>query len=483
MTKQSSAVATPRIAMLPTGVAGFDEILGGGFPAHSLYLIQGLAGSGKTTLACQVGFMQAHRGGKVLILTLIAETHGKMLNHLSNFSFFDENLVGDRITFFSAYSELAKGGLRELLKFITVTMAEQRPDLMIIDGFRSVRESSASDLALSEFMLSLNSLVATMCCTTFLLSPTEGNVADSENTLVDGLIELSQYEEGLQLVREIKVFKIRGGKHLLGRHVFEVAEGGVVIYPRLEAVSTLANGMPLVSNERLSYGVDGWDKLTGGGVIAGSTTNLLGNPGVGKTLMGLHFLHDGLRAGERCLLVGFYESAPRLLEKARSAGMDLAPYLADGSLEIIWHAPLEVLVDRLAHQVLHNVERRQVRRLFIDGVDGLRAVILHLGRSRSFLAAFVNELRCRNVTTFFSQELPYFAEARSQIELSASMLYENIILLRYVELDGTSRRQINVLKLRDSTHDAGSHYLQVSEHGLAILGRVGDVAAPSGRNG
>jgi circadian clock protein KaiC len=224
-----------RIPLLNTGVAGLDSILGGGFPAHSMYLIQGLAGSGKTTLACQIGFHHAHQGKKVLILTLIAETHGKMLNHLSSFSFFDEQLVGDRIVFHGAYGDLLRGGLRELLKSITATLATQHPDIMIIDGFRTVREAKPSDLALSEFMLSLNSLVSTMECTTFLLSPTEGNVADSENTLVDGLIELSQYECGLQLIREIKVFKLRGSKHLLGRHVFEVGEDGVALDSELTA--------------------------------------------------------------------------------------------------------------------------------------------------------------------------------------------------------------------------------------------------------
>ncbi|WP_296001157.1 ATPase domain-containing protein, partial [Rugamonas sp.] len=190
-----------RNRLLRTGIPGFDDILDGGFPAHSVYLIQGLAGSGKTTLACQIGFHHAHDGKKVLILTLIAETHNKMLTHLSNFSFFDEQLVGERIIFFSAYPDVLRGGLRELLKSIAAILAEHGPDIMIIDGFRTVREATPSDMALSEFMLSLNALVSTMACTTFLLSPTEGNIADSENTLVDGLIELNQYEEGMQLIR------------------------------------------------------------------------------------------------------------------------------------------------------------------------------------------------------------------------------------------------------------------------------------------
>ncbi|MBV7535873.1 recombinase RecA [Duganella sp. sic0402] len=470
--------SSQRIPLLRTLVPGLDEILGGGFPAHSLYLIQGLAGSGKTTLACQIGFQHAHQGKKVLILTLIAETHGKMLNHLSNFSFFDEALVDERILFIGAYTDLLRGGLRELLKSIAATLAEQRPDIMIIDGFRTVREAKPSDLTLSEFMLSLNSLVSTMECTTFLLSPTEGNQADSENTLVDGLIELSQYERGLQLIREIKVFKLRGSKHLLGRHVFEVGQDGVAVYPRLEAVSTLSAAMPSVSRERLGFGISGWDRLTNGGVAKGSTTALLGNPGVGKTLMGLHFILEGLRQGESALIVGFYESPQRLLEKARSVGIELQPYFANGALQIIWHPPLEVLVDSLTQGLLENISRRKVSRMLLDGVDGLREIVMHEGRWRAFLAAFVNALRMRNVTTFFTQELPYFGHGQMENDAAASILFENIILLRYVDVAGINLRQIGVLKLRENSYDAANHVLLISDQGMSIDGPVPPIVPP-----
>lgn len=471
--------STQRIQLLNTHVPGLDEILGGGFPAHSLYLIQGLAGSGKTTLACQIAFEHAHQGKKVLILTLIAETHGKMLNHLSNFSFFDESLVGERISFIGAYSDLLKGGLRELLKSIAATLAGQRPDIMIIDGFRTVREAKPSDLALSEFMLSLNSLVSTMACSTFLLSPTEGNVADSENTLVDGLIELGQYERGLQLIREIKVFKLRGSKHLLGRHVFEVGEDGIAVYPRLEAVSSASAATPPVARERLGFGIAGWDHLTNGGVARGSTTALLGNPGVGKTLMGLHFIHEGLQRGEPALIVGFYESPQQLLEKARNVGLDLQSYFDSGALQIIWHPPLEVLVDSLARDVLENIAARKVTRMLLDGLDGLSDIVLHEGRSRAFLSAFVNRLRVLNVTTFLTQELPYFGNAHVQNETAASVLFENIILLRYVNVDGINLRQIGVLKLRENGYNAANHVLLISSQGMSIDGPAPPTVLPA----
>jgi circadian clock protein KaiC len=458
-----------RMSLLSSGVPGFDEVLGGGFPRHSLYLIQGLAGSGKTTLACQIGFDHAAKGEKVLILTLIAETHGKMLNHLSNFSFFNEELVGQNILLFGGYNELAKGGLDALLKLITDMLATHGANILIIDGFRSVRNSSPSTIGLSEFMLSLSSLVSSMECTTFLLSPTEGNIADSENTLVDGLIELSQHEKGMQLIREIKVFKIRGAKHLLGRHVFEVGPDGIVVYPRLEAISTANRTHDSVSDVIVGFGIPGWNKVTGGGVIKGSTTELLGNPGVGKTLMGLHFIYEGLQSGEHCLIVGFYESPPRLIAQAHNINIDLAKFMDNGQLQIIWNPPLEISVDALAHQVLENIGQRNVSRLLVDGIDGLLDIIMHVGRSRSFLTAFVNELRTRQVTSFFTRELPYVGNLVESCESGpSSILYENIMLLQYVQINGVNRRQIAVLKLRQNSYDSANHIMLISDNGVSI---------------
>jgi circadian clock protein KaiC len=471
------------ITLLPTGIPGLDQILGGGLPAYRLHMIQGLAGSCKTTLACQMAFEQARNGSKVMVLTLIAESHAKLIQHLANFSFFDEGMIGDRIEFFGGYSSLSKGGLRELLNFISSSLTNSRPDMLIVDGFRSVRDTPPSDLSLSEFMHMLNSLVSTMGCTTVLLSPVQGNLPESENTLVDGLIELSQHEEGLRLVREIKVFKVRGAYHLLGKHMFEVTPDGVVVYPRLEAVASRANRAPGTLKSYARFGIGEWDAMTGGGVCAGSITSLIGHPGVGKTIMGLHFIHEGLREGEPCLILGFYESPERLLQKARSVGLPMSDEHESDKLRILWRLPLEVLMDQLAQELLADIDRRGVRRLFIDGIEGFHSIAAHSDRIRSFVVALVNELRVRNVTTFITQELPYLRESVGQSDATGSMLYENIMLLKYVEQGGINRRLISVLKMREHSYDPSHHLMQISDRGITISRAISSSATDAGTSG
>lgn len=453
--------------MLQTCVSGLDVVLGGGLPAGSLYLIQGLAGSGKTTLACQIGFNHARQGKKVLVLTLLGESHAKMINHFRNFSFFDEAVIGKEMLFFSAYASLVKGGLRDLLQIIITTMSDHMPSILIIDGFRSVRNARATDLALAEFMHSLNSLVSSMGCTTFLLSPVEGNVTDSENTLVDGVIELGQHQQGMGVIRELQLFKVRGAKHLLGKHVFEVKQEGVLVYPRFEALATSGEAPP-AQQARLSVGIPSWDARIGGGIISGSVTCLLGSPGVGKTIMGLHFIADGLKRGEKCLIVGFHEPPESLVQKARSVGLELQAHIDDASLDIMWQLPLEILIDDLASRLLHNIRVRGVSRLLIDGVEGLSNLIMHPERSRSFLVALTNELRLHRVTVYVTEQLHYFKKSSPAAEPSSSALYENIMLLEYFASGDVNHRQIAVMKLRENGYDGANRLMTISARGIEV---------------
>ena len=188
--------------------------------------------------------------------------------------------------------------------------------------------------------------------------------------------------------------------------------------------------------------------------------------------MGLHFIEQGLREKENCLILGFHESPPRIVEKAKRVGIDFTKSLEDGSLELIWNLPLEILVDDLINRLFENVDRRKVTRLFIDGVEGFSDILMHPERGRSVLVALVNELRARNITTIFTQELPYFKESFAPADSSASVLFENMMLLKYIEIGHVNYRQISVMKLRENGYDPANHIMTISDSGISIDGTV-----------
>ncbi|HEY2609027.1 MAG TPA: ATPase domain-containing protein [Paraburkholderia sp.] len=451
-----------------TGVPGFDEILGGGLVSGGVYLLEGMAGAGKTILSSQIGFHRVRQGEKVLYMTLIAESHDKLLGHLKGLSFFDASAVAQQMLFVSGYHELMQDGLDGFLKLIASSIYDYRPSLMIIDGFRSAREFSETELSLSKFIHELNALVAAMDCTTLLLAPLSGNESHPEHTLVDGLIELNRYHDGMRRSREIEVHKMRARNHLMGKHFFRIGESGLLMFPRLEAQCAAQPG-PVDLKARLGFGVPQLDKLLGGGFAQGSTTTLIGPSGVGKTLLCLQFLAAGLARGERCVYLGFYEGPQRLVGKAEAVSIPLTEAWQDGRLIVDWQPAIELAVDEIASKALATVKQTGATRIVIDGVEGFRDSALRTERFGLFLNALLHQLREAAVTTLVTEELPLYSDAGHARSVRVSALTENLVLLRYAETDGSLRRMISVVKQRESAHDTSLRELSISSQGLDVL--------------
>jgi circadian clock protein KaiC len=451
-----------------TGVPGFDEILGGGLVSGGVYLLEGMAGAGKTILSSQIGFHRVRQGEKVLYMTLIAESHDKLLAHLRGLSFFDETAVAQQMLFVSGYHELMQEGLDGFLKLIASSIYDYRPSLMIIDGFRSAREFSETELSLSKFIHELNGLVAVMDCTTLLLAPLSGNEPHPEHTLVDGLIELNRYSDGMRRAREIEVHKMRARNHLMGRHFFRIAESGLLMFPRLEAQCAQPPG-PVDLKARLGFGLPHLDRLLGGGFAQGSTTTLIGPSGVGKTLLCLQFLAAGLARGERCVYLGFYEGPQRLIGKAEAVSIPLADAWRDGRLTIHWQPAIELAVDEVAACALAAIKQTGATRIAIDGVEGFRDSALRPERFGLFLNALMHQLREAAGTTLVTEELPLYADPGHGRSVRVSALTENLVLLRYAETDAGLRRMISVVKQRESAHDTSLRELSISSEGIDVI--------------
>ncbi|AKJ27358.1 ATPase domain-containing protein [Caldimonas brevitalea] len=464
--------------LLPTGVQGLDTLLGGGLPVGGLYMVEGVGGAGKTVLAAQTGFRLAAQGHQVLFLTLIAESHGKLLRHLASLSFFDARVVGREFVLLNAFNDLESGGPDALLALVGASLNEHRPALLILDGFRTVRGMVERDVDLAKFLHRLSSLSTATGCTTLLLTPAAGVGSEAEHTVVDGVLELSQFHHSFRTTRLLQVYKLRGRPHLLGQHVFAITRQGVEVYPRLEGQRRSEVAAAPANPEPLELGATLLGQITRQGIRRASITHIVGPPGAGKTLMGLEFLAEGLRRGEKCAVLGFYESPERLLARGDRAGMQLSQAVASGGLSVLWHAPIELSLDRLALELFDDITARGVQRVFIDGLDGLLAGAPHPERAQPFMAALTNELRIRGVTTCMTQELAFLDQLGGPVRrLYMSPLYENIVWMRYDAARAQMRRLVSLLKLRESPYDPVIWQFHIAETGFVLDGPADDPPA------
>ena len=449
-----------------TGIIGLDSVLDGGLVSGATCLVLGPPGSGKTTLGNQVAFHHAQGGGHVLFVTVLAESHERMLRRLSTFEFFDRALIGTHLHYLNLLDTLDEEGLDGLLAVVRREIRARAATLLVVDGIALVEELAASRVELRRFVSRLQVATGLAGCTTLLLGGYAYTELPPAATQSDGILVFDAHSVEGREQRTMRVVKFRGAEHLLGRHDFSLTGAGIEVYPRLEALA----GRMRVSEEtsdRLSLGVEGLDAMYGGGLLPGSSTLILGTPGSGKTIVGLHFLAAGVDRNERGMIATFHENAEELANTP-STSPALARALSDGQVEVFWTAPLEFSPDAWAWELLERVRRHRPTRLFIDGVSDLELNLSTI-RMAPFLTAITNELRRCGVTTLGTIEIDAFVSNELSSPVPAiSAMVDNGILLRHVEIRSRLRRLVSALKARQTETDPEIREFMIGPSGMEV---------------
>ncbi len=457
---------------LSTGVAGLDVVTRGGLLRGGIYIVQGRPGAGKTILANQMAFHHARSGGRVVYATLLAETHGRLLQQIRPLAFFDEEAVGRDIQYLNALDAVTEGGLKGLLKLVRGMVRDHEASLLVLDGMVTAAQLASSDLEYRTFIRELQTWVSVVECTVLLV--TSGGIGaegSPEHTMVDGIVELMSERIRMRLLRMIAVTKFRGGGVVEGEHTYVIGEQGIRVFPRLEA-EELSDGGP--KGDPRATGIPGLDPLVGGGFLPGSTTLLLGSSGAGKTIFGMQSLSHAADRGERVLHYSFYESRAALLTKAKRLGLHYAKHLDDGRLSIVWQKPAEPLLDVVVYDLLEHIDRTKATRVFIDGFVGFRTTAIP-GRVSTVFSAVSEELQRRSVTTLISDETrELFIHDVAVPTENVSAIFHNILFVRQIEElhDGVGvlRHAMWIMKTRDTPHDHRAFAFDITDGGLRVAG-------------
>ncbi len=462
------------IGQLPTGVAGLDEILGGGLPEYSFNILAGAPGCGKTTLAHQLMFANATPERPALYFTVLGEPAIKMLRYQQQYTFFEHAKMDGAIRFINLSQIVLDQDLGAVLDAIVKEVEASQPGVVVVDSFRTVVRkvlNNASEVELQGFVQRLALHLTSWQATTFLIGEyVEGELRDNPVfTVADGLIWLYQSVERNSIVRKMQIMKLRGQESVPGLHTFRITEHGLQTFPRTFGL-TNNKSEHVKGRRRLSTGVPKLDDLMGGGIPEGDSLLVAGPSGGGKTVLGIQFIAEGLVQGEPGIVAMFEELPDEFMQRSASFGYDLSKNLKDGSLKLIYLRPLDLSVDETVNEIVNAVKEIGCKRLVIDSLVGFEMALAPDFRSdfRESLYRMIGALTRLGVTIISTVEVEENFTSMGLSNFTISFLADDIVRLRYASINGQLRKIMMVVKMRRSKHSIDMCAYEVTSKGLAI---------------
>ena len=448
---------------LLSGSGRLDAILGGGLPGNAIHLIAGAPGSGKTILAEQYAFANATAERPAVYLSTVSEPLDKLVRFGQTLEFFDLASVGERVFFESLGEDLEEGGLPRTLERLRAVLRERHPGILIIDSFKALAAYAATHRDFRSFLFELASDTSAVAGSSFWLGEYDLDTisGEPEAAVADSILALGYRQSGERSSRLLEVIKLRGSNYLSGRHAYRISATGLSVFPRL-ADSVDASNYDLGA-ERASTGIDALDQMLTDGYWPGSSTLCAGPSGIGKTLMGLHFIVAGASAGEPGIIASLQENPTQLTRVARAFGWTL-----DDSVTMMYRSPVDLYVDEWIYELLDAIDRLGAKRVLIDSLtDVLFASGDEIG-FREYMYSLIQRCSRTGVSLFMTTELPDLFTVNRLSEYGVSHLSDNVLILQYIRDESTIRRAITALKTRASNNDPRVREFQIGSEGITI---------------
>jgi circadian clock protein KaiC len=469
-----SKESTPlkQLRKTPTGIAGFDEITGGGLPQGRPTLICGGPGSGKTLFGMEFLVRGARDFGEPGVFMSFEEKDTDLIENFSSLGFDLDDLVArDQVALDyvriepSEILETGEFGLEGLFVRLGFAIDSIGAKRVVLDTIEALFSGFSNEGILRAEIRRLFGWLKDRGVTAVITSEQgKGTLTRHglEEYVSDCVILLDHRMIEQVATRRLRIVKYRGTTHGTNEYPFLMDEGGLYVLPITSM--GLTHKAP---TERISSGVSRLDTMLGGeGYFRGSSILITGTAGTGKTSLAAHFANSTCARGERCLYLAFEESESQIVRNMRSIGVDLQPWLDNGLLH--FHATRPTLFGLEMHLVTMNKLVRDFKPsvVIMDPISNLVSVG-SAAEVKSALMRFIDSLKVEGISTLFTCLI--FGQHQDLTEIGVSSLMDTWITVRDIENGGERNRGLYVIKSRGMPHSNQVREFVLSSEGIHLV--------------
>jgi circadian clock protein KaiC len=286
---------------------------------------------------------------------------------------------------------------------------------------------------------------------------------EAEAAVADSVLALDIKQVAEREVRVAQVLKLRGSSYLSGEHGYRISTKGFEVFPRL-AHARIAAPFDL-SEKHVGTGIKALDELlSDGGYWAGAATLVAGPSGVGKTLMGLHFLFRGAEAGEPGILATFQESPSQLERIVSSFGWSLN----EPNVHVLSRGVVDMNIDEWVYALIELAEKTRAMRIVIDSLVDVVNAARDGVRFREWMFSVTQRFTRAGVSLMLIVEVPDLFQLSRISEEGISHLADNVILLQYIQEESRLSRVLTVLKTRAMRHQPMARRYEITNDGFVL---------------
>ncbi|HWH68064.1 MAG TPA: circadian clock protein KaiC, partial [Candidatus Sulfotelmatobacter sp.] len=457
----------------PTGIAGLDEVSGGGLPQGRPTLVCGSAGCGKTLLAMEFLVRGATQFNEPGVFMSFEEDEAELTRNVASLGFDLPGLVARKKLALDHVrierSEIEETGEYDLEGlFIRLASAIEAigAKRVVLDTIEALFASLPNEAILRSELRRLFRWLKGKGVTAIITGERGDGMLTRhglEEYVADCVIVLDHRVIHQITTRRLRIVKYRGSLHGTNEYPFLITQTGLSVLP----ITSLGLAHPAPA-QRVSTGVPRLDAmLDGKGYFRGSSILVSGTAGTGKTTLAAAFAQAACRRAERTLYFAFEESPDQIRRNMASVGIDLGPWAQQGLLH--FHAVRPNLYGLEMHLLaIHDrVRELKPKIVIIDPITNLISVGEQL-EVRSMLTRLIDFFKTEQITTVFTS-LTAGDSAPEQTEVGVSSLMDVWILLRNLEHSGERNRALCVLKARGMAHSNQVREFQLSSRGIDLV--------------